>query len=96
MSVTSQGFKGIAERLLAIADEACDGRIVFSHEGGYSPVHVPFCGVAVLEALTGTDTGVEDPFEVSIGASPTRELADWQAEVIEHSAELARALRIVV
>ncbi|WP_449282405.1 class II histone deacetylase [Leucobacter sp.] len=96
MSVTSQGFKGIAERLLAIADEACDGRIVFSHEGGYSPVHVPFCGVAVLEALTGIDTGVEDPFEVSIGASPTRELADWQAGVIERSAELARALRIVV
>jgi len=96
MSVTSQGFKGVAERLLAIADEACDGRIVFSHEGGYSPVHVPFCGVAVIEALTGVETGVEDPFDISIGDSPTRELTAWQADVIERSAELARALRLVV
>ncbi|SDQ24074.1 class II histone deacetylase [Leucobacter chromiiresistens] len=95
MSVTSEGFRGIAERLLDIADEACDGRIVFSHEGGYSAVHVPFCGVAVLEALSGVRTGVEDPFALSIGDSPTRELTDWQTDVIDRSAELARALGLV-
>lgn len=96
MSVTSGGFKGVAERLLALADEVCDGRIIFSHEGGYSSVHVPFCGIAVLEALTGLQTGVEDPFNVSIGDSPTRELTEWQRGVIERSAELARALRLIV
>lgn len=96
MSVTSGGFKGIAERLLALADEVCEGRIVFSHEGGYSPVHVPFCGLAVLEALTGVETGVEDPVNVSVGESPTRALTDWQHEVIEQSALLARALGMVV
>lgn len=96
MGVTSEGFRGIAERLLAIADDACDGRIVFSHEGGYSAVHVPFCGIAVLEALTGELTGVEDPFSISIGNSPTRELTDWQTDVIDRSAELARALGLVV
>ena len=95
MSVTSGGFRGIAERLLGIADEACGGRIVFSHEGGYSPVHVPFCGVAVLEALTGIETGVEDPFNVSVGESPTRELAPWQAEAVERSVALARRLGLV-
>ena len=96
MSVTSEGFRGIAERLLAIAEEACDGRIVFSHEGGYSAVHVPFCGVAVLEALSGVRTGVEDPFNVSVGDSPTRTLTEWQSAVIEQSAELARALGLIV
>ncbi len=95
MSVTSGGFKGIAERLLALADEVCGGRIVFSHEGGYSPVHVPFCGLAVLEALTGVDTGVEDPVNISVGDSPTRELTGWQREVIEQSAVLARALGMI-
>lgn len=96
MSVTSGGFRGIAERLLAIADEVCDGRIVFSHEGGYSAVHVPFCGIAVLEALSGVRTDVEDPFNMSVGASPTRELTEWQSDVIGRSAELARALGLVI
>ncbi|WP_336651972.1 MULTISPECIES: class II histone deacetylase [unclassified Leucobacter] len=96
MSVTSGGFRGIAERLLAIADEACDGKIVFSHEGGYSAVHVPFCGIAVLEALCGVRTDVEDPFNVSVGDSPTRALTAWQTEVIDRSAELSRALGLIV
>ncbi|MBO1900716.1 class II histone deacetylase [Leucobacter weissii] len=96
MSVTSGGFKGIAERLIAIAEEACGGRIVFSHEGGYSPVHVPFCGLAVLEALSGVETGVEDPVNISVGESPTRALTGWQTETIERSAALARALGMIV
>ena len=96
MSVTSDGFRGVAERLLAIADEACAGKIVFSHEGGYSAVHVPFCGLAVLEALSGVRTGVEDPFDLSVGSSPTKELTSAQAAVIAQSAQLARALGLVV
>lgn len=96
MSVTSGGFKGIAERLLGIAEEVCKGKIVFSHEGGYSPVHVPFCGLAVLEALTGMETGVEDPVNISVGESPTKALTNLQSEVIEQSAMLARALGILV
>ncbi|TDP95872.1 acetoin utilization deacetylase AcuC-like enzyme [Leucobacter luti] len=96
MSVTSNGFRGIAERLLAIADDVCDGKIVFSHEGGYSAVHVPFCGIAVLEVLSGITTGVEDPFNVSIGSSPTRALTEWQTDIIDRSAEFARALGLIV
>jgi acetoin utilization deacetylase AcuC-like enzyme len=92
MSVTSDGFRGIAERLLEIADEVCDGKIVFSHEGGYSPVHVPYCGLAVLEALSGVRTGVVDPFDISVGSSPTKTVTDWQHEAISQSAQLAHLL----
>ena len=35
------------------ADRLCDGRLVLLHEGGYSTLAVPYCGLAVLEALTG-------------------------------------------
>ncbi len=94
MSVTSAGFRGIAERLLDLASDVCHGKIVFSHEGGYSPVHVPYCGLAVLEALSGVRTQVEDPFTASFEKSPTRELQPWQAEVIEEAAVLARALGV--
>ena len=92
MGVTSDGFRGIADRLVALAAATCEGRVVFSHEGGYSPVHVPFCGLAVLESLSGIRTGVEDPFDMSVGNSPTKTLTRWQTEEIEASAELARIL----
>ncbi len=96
MTVTAGGFKEMAERLVALAGEVCGGKIVFSHEGGYSPVHVPFCGLAVLEALTGRDTGVADPVDISVGESPAHELTRAQQETIAQSALLARALGMVV
>ncbi|MGK0715066.1 class II histone deacetylase [Leucobacter sp. W1153] len=96
MSVTSEGFRGMAERLLGLADEVCEGRIVFSHEGGYSPVHTPYCGLAVLETLTGIRTEVTDPFNVSFDDSPTRELTAWQTDLISESAELAEALGLII
>ncbi|MBK0418611.1 class II histone deacetylase [Leucobacter sp. CSA1] len=94
MSVTSDGFRRVAQGLLDVADEVCDGRIVFSHEGGYSPVQVPYCGLAVLEALSGVRTDVVDPFTASFDQSPTRQLQPWQDEVIEDAARLARALGV--
>ena len=88
MSVTTEGFRGIAERLLALADEVCGGRLVFSHEGGYSPVQVPFCGLAVLEALSGVRTEVQDPLYPVIGDAPVQQLMPWQVEAIDQSVAL--------
>lgn len=92
MTVTSGGFKAMAERILEVAEEACGGRVVFSHEGGYSPVHVPFCGLAVLEALSGRETGVEDPFGASFDASPAHPLQPWQDEVVAQAEAIAERL----
>lgn len=36
--------------------------MVALHEGGYSELYVPFCGLAVLEAMSGKRT------EVQVGA----------------------------
>lgn len=96
MSVTASGFKAMAERLVALADEVCGGKLVMSHEGGYSPVYVPFCGLAVLEALSGRETGVVDPFAISFEDSPTHPLTPWQDEVIAKAAALAEELQLVV
>ena len=62
MTVTSTGFREMARLLTAVADELCGGRLVMSHEGGYSPVYVPYCGLAVIEAMSGIDSDVVDPF----------------------------------
>jgi acetoin utilization deacetylase AcuC-like enzyme len=95
MSVTAAGFRAIAERLVAVAREICGGRLVISHEGGYSPVYVPYCGLAVLEALSGVRTGVQDPFSSIWDSSPVQQLTSWQEEAVTAAAGLAEALRLV-
>ncbi len=45
MLLTAADFGVLAGRLVACAAELCGGRLVFAHEGGYSEVYVPFCGV---------------------------------------------------
>lgn len=62
MLATSATFRALARSLRDAAGALCGGRLVLSHEGGYSTAHVPFCGLAVMEELSGIATGVVDPF----------------------------------
>ena len=61
MLATAATFRALTERVMAAADRLCDGRVVMVHEGGYSEVYVPFCGHAVLEALSGAPATAPDP-----------------------------------
>ena len=80
LGVTAAGFAGMAERLLGVAREVADGRLVSVQEGGYSPVYSPLCWLAFLETIGGLDVH-EDPFEDFIAEQPTcRELAHWHVE----------------
>jgi acetoin utilization deacetylase AcuC-like enzyme len=55
----------MANRLCDAADELCSGRIVALQEGGYSPDHMPFCTLAIVEALAGlTPSLAADPLEI--------------------------------
>jgi acetoin utilization deacetylase AcuC-like enzyme len=62
LSLHSDGYRELVGRLMAVADEHSDGRLVLCHEGGYAPVYVPYCGLAIMEELCGARTGVDDPF----------------------------------
>ncbi len=61
MLLHSESYRAMTERFLALAEEVCGGRVVVVQEGGYSPAYTPFCGLAVLEALSGAPAA-EDPF----------------------------------
>jgi acetoin utilization deacetylase AcuC-like enzyme len=61
MIVTSHGYREMTAVLMEAAEELCEGRIMMTHEGGYSPFYVPYCGMAVLEQMSGVLSGVEDP-----------------------------------
>ena len=52
----------MTEQLMVVAERHCDGRLVVCHKGGYSAGYVPFCGAAILEALSGETSSIVDPF----------------------------------
>ncbi len=74
MMLLARHFGSMTRLLMDAADELCDGRIVASHEGGYSASYVPFCGVATLDAMRGETSEVVDP----MGAIPDGEWHDLQ------------------
>lgn len=87
MLLRAESFRALTLRAMAAAESLCGGRLMMAHEGGYSEVHVPFCGHAVLEALSGSARTAPDPLNATIGArQPT---PHWQRSVSAYLAELA-------
>ena len=93
MSVTSDGYRRMTRLLLEAADRICGGRLVMSHEGGYSAAYVPNCGLAVLEEMSGVRTGVEDPFLEYVAQWPAQKLTSDQAAVISKAAAMVGEIR---
>ncbi|SHE37677.1 Acetoin utilization deacetylase AcuC [Loktanella atrilutea] len=62
MLATADTFRQMTARVMALAEELCDGKLLLVHEGGYSETYVPFCGHAVLEVLSGSAVTAPDPF----------------------------------
>ncbi|MDC7717201.1 class II histone deacetylase [Vogesella sp. DC21W] len=61
MLAHSDTFRMMTELTREAAEQYADGKLVLVHEGGYAEAYVPFCGLAVLEALSGVRTAVADP-----------------------------------
>ena len=84
--LSSQDYAYMTDELMAIADTHCQGRILMTHEGGYSAAYVPYCGLAVLERMSGHDTGVADPFLDFIDNYGGQNLLPHQQAVIDEVA----------
>lgn len=83
MCVTAAGYAEMTRTLMSAADSLCDGKLVFSHEGGYSPAYVPFCGLAVLETLAGIAELTPDPFVWAFDEYPVHGVTHDQREAID-------------
>ena len=57
----SDTFRQMTAFCMQAAAQLCEGKLVMVHEGGYADFYVPFCGLAVMEQLSGIKTAVEDP-----------------------------------
>ena len=83
MLASAATFRELTEGAMALADALCGGRLVLAHEGGYSEVHVPFCGHAVIQALAGSQIAAPDPFDERMRAhQPNERFRALQREVI--------------
>jgi acetoin utilization deacetylase AcuC-like enzyme len=79
----SEAFRELTRMMLAVADRHAERRLVAIHEGGYAPAYTPFCGLAVLEELSGIDTGVADPFLPILSGFGYQELQAHQRAAID-------------
>jgi acetoin utilization deacetylase AcuC-like enzyme len=78
----SDAYRELTRALLDVAARHAGGRLVVIHEGGYAPAVTPFCGLAVLEELSGISTGVDDPFLPIFAGYGYQELQPHQEAVI--------------
>lgn len=62
MLLHSESYRALTERIMAVADACCGGRLAVVHEGGYAESAVPFCAHATVETLCGVRTPVQDPY----------------------------------
>lgn len=87
MQAHSGTFREMTQAVMALADELCGGRLVCIHEGGYSEPVVPFCGLAIVEELSGRRTAVEDPtLPMITGTQPATDVIAFQRARLEKQA----------
>jgi acetoin utilization deacetylase AcuC-like enzyme len=83
----AETFRRMTRALVGAADRLCGKRLLMIHEGGYANFYTPFCGLAVMEELSGIKTAADDPFGSHID-KPVQRLQPHQAAVIEEAARL--------
>ena len=81
-------FAAMTEMLLAFCERTIGGRLLFTHEGGYNPYTVPFMALAVLETLSGRQSGVTDPLGEVFANMKGHALLPHQAQLIAEAAAM--------
>lgn len=81
LGLSTEGYFTLAGKVIALAEEYCDGKIVFVLEGGYDPVNVANGVEATFDALTnlkvGKDAGDLSPHKEPDCESHIEEIRKW-------------------
>jgi acetoin utilization deacetylase AcuC-like enzyme len=92
MLCTSETYRMMAAAVRGAAEELCGGRLIATHEGGYSSAYVPFCGLPILEEFSGIRTDVDDPYLDELMQMGGQELQPHQAAVVAAAAARVREI----
>jgi acetoin utilization deacetylase AcuC-like enzyme len=85
MLMHSDGYRALTRLVAAAATDLCGGRLVLCHEGGYSSAYAPYCALAIIEELSGIDSGIADPFLPVFEVMAGQVLAPHQAAAIQEA-----------
>jgi acetoin utilization deacetylase AcuC-like enzyme len=81
LGLSTRGFFNVSKKLVELADEYCEGKIVFVLEGGYDPHNVANGAGAVFDALTHSkvskDAGDPSPYREPDHESRIAEICNW-------------------
>ena len=61
MALTIPGYAGLVDRLVALADELCDGRLIFTLEGGYHLEVLAHSVLNTVRQLSRSKLPISDP-----------------------------------
>jgi acetoin utilization deacetylase AcuC-like enzyme len=86
MMLTANGYAKLTKILMECAADSANNRILISHEGGYNAVYSPFCGLFVLQELSGIKK-LADPFS-HVENYPGQQLQPNQKTEIDLASEL--------
>ena len=87
MLLHSESYRAMAEQVVGLAEQYCDGRLVVVHEGGYAESYVPFCVHSVVETMAGQRTDVVDPsLELFQAQQPNARVQALQETMIDEMA----------
>ncbi|MGH2532216.1 MAG: histone deacetylase family protein [Thermomicrobiales bacterium] len=76
MRLTETGFAALAERVVGVADECAEGRVVAVLEGGYDPLALARSVAAVLRVLDGNAPGEYDEHNTRPERAPHEQETD--------------------
>ncbi|MGE0170430.1 class II histone deacetylase [Nocardioides sp.] len=93
MMLTSASYDRMCATVMEIADELCLGRVVVTHEGGYSPTYTPYCALAVVARLARQTVAVDDEVTETFRDIEGTDLQPHQRAVIDAVAARHAALR---
>ncbi|MGN6535799.1 MAG: class II histone deacetylase, partial [Mesorhizobium sp.] len=92
MNLHSDSYRTMMASIVDVAGRLCQGHLVVVHEGGYSETYVPFCGHALVEALSGETSDVVDPLlPMALQWQPAERFNALQFEMID---EMAASLKL--
>ena len=88
--LTANGYAKLTEILMDSAAKSANHKLMIAHEGGYNAIYSPFCGLFVLQQLSGIKK-LSDPFS-HVEDYPGQALYPHQKLEVDEAAKLLSAL----
>jgi len=76
------GYAAVTQRMCALADELCDGRLVMMLEGGYNAKALADSAYAVIEAMAGNPVSALNVLPSDPGCAAVADAAAFHAKTI--------------